>query len=122
MSIQSTSDPATRMRSWRQALATRRVGPIGLAALALLCGAVASQPAEAAPKLRGDRGAILKGLAQAHKETPQALGLSGDGGVIEVLVSPEGGWTMLVTYPRRPTCVVTTGEAWQILQVAGEPA
>jgi hypothetical protein len=42
--------------------------------------------------------------------------------VIEVLVSPEGGWTMLITYPRRPTCVVATGEAWQMLQLAGEPA
>jgi hypothetical protein len=29
---------------------------------------------------------------------------------------------MLITYPRRPTCVVATGEAWQMLQVAGEPA
>jgi hypothetical protein len=122
MSIQSTSDPATRMRCWRHALAARRVGPIALAALALVCGAVASQPAEAAPKLCGDRGEILKGLKQAHEETPQALGLSGDGGVIEVLVSPEGGWTMLITYPKRPTCVVAAGEAWQILQVAGEPA
>jgi hypothetical protein len=80
------------------------------------------QPAEAASKLCGDRDQILEGLRQVHDETPQALGLSGDGGVIEVLVSPEGGWTMLITYPRRPTCVVATGEAWQMLQLAGEPA
>jgi hypothetical protein len=97
-------------------------GPLGLAALALLCGSVVSQPAEAAPKLCGDRDQILKRLEQAHDETPQALGLSGDGGVVEVLVSPEGGWTMLVTYPKRPTCVVAAGAAWEMLQVAGEPA
>jgi hypothetical protein len=122
MSIRSTSEPATRMRSWRQAPAAWRATLFGLAALVLLCGAVVSQPADAAPKLCGDRDQILHGLEQAHEETPQALGLSGDGGVIEVLVSPEGGWTMLITYPRRPTCVVATGEAWQMLQVAGEPA
>ena len=34
----------------------------------------------------------------------------------------EGGWTMLLTYPRRPTCVVATGESWQMLQLAGQPA
>jgi hypothetical protein len=28
-----------------------------------------------------------------------------------------------VTYPKRPTCVVAVGEAWQPLQLAtGEPA
>jgi len=44
------------------------------------------------------------------------------GGVLEILVSPKGGWTMLVTYPKRPTCVIAVGEAWQMLQLAGEPA
>jgi hypothetical protein len=94
----------------------------GFAAFALLGGTMLSQPAEAAPRLCGDRDQILKRLEQAREETPQALGLSGDGGVIEVLVSPEGGWTILLTYPRRPTCVVATGESWQMLQLAGQPA
>ena len=100
--------------------------PVRLAALVLVCGSLGgvlvSGPAQAAPKLCGDRHQILGRLEQAHEETPQALGLSGDGGMIEVLVSPEGGWTMLITYPRRPTCVVATGEAWQMLQLAGQPA
>lgn len=95
---------------------------LGFAAFALLGGATVSQPAEAASKLCGDHKQILERLQQAHEATPLALGLSGDGGVIEVVVSPEGGWTMLVTYPKRPTCVVAVGEAWQILKIAGEPA
>jgi hypothetical protein len=99
--------------------------PVRLAALVLVCGSLGSVlvsgPAQTAPKLCGDRHQILERLEQAHEETPQALGLSGDGGVIEVLVSP-GGWTMLITYPRRPTCVVATGEALQMLQLAGQPA
>jgi hypothetical protein len=103
-------------------MSERAGAPAGLPALALLCGPLGGTPAEAAPKLCGDRHQILERLEQAHEETPQALGLSGDGGVIEVLVSPEGGWTMLITYPRRPTCVVATGEAWQMLQLAGQPA
>jgi len=77
----------------------------------------------APPPICGDRDEILKRLAEKHEETPRAVGLSADGGVVEVLVSPEGGWTMLVTYPKKPTCVIAVGEAWQTLQlVGGQPA
>jgi hypothetical protein len=121
MSIRPTSEHASAMYNPRGA-AARLAGRIGFAAFALLCGSIVSQPAEAAPKLCGDRDHILKRLEQAHEETPQAIGLASDGGVIEVLVSPEGGWTMLLTYPRRPTCVVAAGAAWEMLQLTGEPA
>jgi hypothetical protein len=121
MFFRTVSDPAEKSPLPPGAPAAKVIAALGLSSL-LLCSSVVSQPAEAAPKLCGDRDQILEGLRQAHDETPQALGLSGDGGVIEVLVSPEGGWTMLISYPRRPTCVVATGEAWQMLQLAGEPA
>jgi hypothetical protein len=122
MTIRTTSQPAGGSPIRPGAPAADLTAALALAAL-LLCGTVAaSKPAEAAPKLCGDRDQILDRLEQTYEEKPQALGLSGDGGVIEVLVSPEGGWTMLLTYPKRPTCVVATGEAWQTLQVAGEPA
>ena len=100
---------------------THVAAPIGLVALALLCGSAVSEPAEAAPKLCGDHNQILKRLEQAREEIPQALGLAGDGGLIEVLVSPEGSWTMLLTYPKRPTCFVATGEAWN-MRPTGQPA
>ena len=121
MSIRTTCEHASAMPSGRAAPTARMTGLPGFAALALLGGTMLSQPAEAAPRLCGDRDQILKRLEQAREETPQALGVSGDGGVIEVLVSPEGGWTMLLTYPRRPTCVVATGESWE-MQLAGQPA
>ena len=122
MSIRTTSEPANAIRIRSGAPPARPARPLGLAALALLCGAAVSQPAAAAPKLCGDRDQLLKRLEQAHRETPQAVGLSGDGGVVEVLVSPDGVWTMLITYPKRPTCVVAAGPAWEMLQLAGEPA
>jgi hypothetical protein len=90
---------------------------VPLAAIAL-AGALMSPPAEAAA-VCGERGTILKRLEQRHEETPQALGLSADGGVIEVLVAPDGGWTILVTYPKRPTCIIAIGEAWQLLRLTG---
>jgi hypothetical protein len=122
MSIRPTAEQASATRVRRRAPLARLVGPVGLAALALFGGAVMSERAEAAPKLCGDRDQILEGLEQKYEETPRALGLSADGGVFEVLVSPRGGWTILLTYPKRPTCVVATGEAWQTLPLAGQPA
>jgi hypothetical protein len=102
--------------------AVQLVGSFALAAFAFAGGALFSPSAEAA-RLCGERDEILKRLEQRHDETPQALGLASDGGVLEVLVSPSGGWTILVTYPKRPTCVVAVGEAWQALQLtSGEPA
>jgi hypothetical protein len=73
-------------------------------------------------RICGERDTLLEQFALQHDETPQALGLGADGGVIEVLVSPEGGWTMLVTYPDRPTCVVAMGESWEMLELAGDRA
>jgi hypothetical protein len=104
-------------------LAAQLVGPIAFTTLVLL-GSLASgsAKAETARPVCGDRGEILKRLEQRHDETPQALGLSADGGVLEILVSPEGGWTILVTYPKKPTCVVAVGQAWQTLQLAGQQA
>jgi hypothetical protein len=104
-------------------LAALLVGPIALATVAAAGMLVGASPADAATRVCGDRHQILKRLEQKHEEIPKALGLSADGGVLEVLVSPEGGWTMLVTYPKKPTCVLAVGQAWQMLQlVGGQPA
>jgi hypothetical protein len=100
-------------------LAALLVGPIALATVAAAGMLVGASPADAATRVCGDRHQILKRLEQKHEEIPKALGLSADGGVLEVLVSPEGGWTMLVTYPKKPTCVLAVGQAWQMLQLAG---
>jgi hypothetical protein len=117
----TSHEPRTARGAGRGRVA-QLLGSLTLAAFALAGGALFSPPAEAA-RLCGDRDQILKRLAQRHDETPQALGLSSDGGVLEVLVSPSGGWTILVTYPKRPTCVVAVGHAWQSLQLAGgDPA
>jgi hypothetical protein len=122
MATHVTSHEPRAARVARQGRGAQLVGSFALAAFAFAGGALFSQSAEAA-RLCGDRDQILKRLEQRHDETPQALGLSSDGGVLEVLVSPSGGWTILVTYPKRPTCVVAVGEAWQALQLTGgEPA
>lgn len=77
----------------------------------------------AAQPVCGDHAEIRERLETAYAEKPQAIGLSQDGGLVEVLVSPSGGWTILITYPDRPTCVVATGESWESqLIVLGQAA
>jgi hypothetical protein len=95
--------------------------------MAILLGGVALGGAGSAAdttnavRICGERDTLLEQFALQHDETPQALGLGADGGLIELLVSPDGGWTMLVTYPERPTCVVAMGKAWEMLRLAGDP-
>ena len=67
-----------------------------------------ASPAESAVRC-GNRDAILAGFWKKHGEKPQALGLSSTGSVIEVLVSPEGNWTMIATKPNKLTCIIGTG-------------
>ncbi len=109
-----------------QASQLRRFVALSMAALlgGVAFGSAGSAAGASADAVRicGERNALLEQFAMEHDEKPQALGLGADGGVIEVLVSPEGGWTMLVTYPQRPTCVVAMGEAWEMMQLAGDPA
>lgn len=84
----------------------------------------ANVSAEAAPRLcHPDRDGLLEQFEEKYGEVPRAMGLGRDGGVIEVLVSPDGGFTMIITYPGRPTCVIAAGEAWEILPIKmGDPA
>jgi len=72
----------------------------------------------------GDRTEIIERLSNGHAESPQAIGLSADGAVFEVLASPGGSWTILITYPGRPTCVGAAGEGWESLPItpAGQPS
>ena len=83
----------------------------------------AAAPQAAAQTVCGERAEILDRLEQQFAETPQAIGLSEDGALGEIVVSPSGGWTILVTYPKSPSCVVATGKDWETLLIpAGQPA
>ena len=70
-----------------------------------------------------DYDGMIHWLKQASaSDLPDALNAL-DRGLLEVLVSPNGGWTILLTYPKRPTCVIATGAGWEgsLLQI-GQPA
>ena len=66
-----------------------------------------------AQSLCGQRADMLNGLGGIYTETPSAMGLS-NGGVVEVLTSPEGEtWTIIVTLPNGTSCLIAAGENWE---------
>jgi hypothetical protein len=57
---------------------------------------------------------VLKHLSAKYTEAPVALGLANNGGVLEVLSSKSGtSWTIIITMPNGPTCMVAAGENWE---------
>lgn len=65
----------------------------------------------------GDRAKVIDSLSAKYAEEPVAVGVTRNGGVIEVLKAPDGAtWTILFTYPGGPSCLVASGEAWEDLE------
>ena len=70
----------------------------------------------------GEHAKLVDMLGVTYAEKSVAMGLTSTGAVIEVLTSPTGTWSILLTYPTGLTCMVATGEKWEALpvSVAGE--
>ncbi|HJM48714.1 MAG TPA: hypothetical protein QGF63_02580 [Alphaproteobacteria bacterium] len=70
-------------------------------------------PAAAQTLCTHERTAVIEQLKSRYQEAPVAMGLVGNGSVLEVLASKTGSWTILVTQPSGLLCVVASGEAWE---------
>ena len=68
----------------------------------------------------GSRDALLGALAERYQERPVSRGVTGSGALLEVLAGPSGSWSILVTTPGGPTCLVSSGEGWRRLPAAGD--
>lgn len=62
------------------------------------------------------RAAVLDFLSTRYSEAPVAMGLSKDGGLVEILTSGPGStFTIIVTMPNGMTCMVAAGDSWESL-------
>ena len=60
--------------------------------------------------------AVVERLAEGYGETRRSIALAGDNSVVEVFASAETGtWTITVTQPGGPTCLVASGHAYETL-------
>ena len=69
----------------------------------------------------GPRDQIIKVLNAKFQENQRAIGLINEKAMMEVYISPQGTWTMVVTNDAGLSCVLAAGEAWDEMptRVAG---
>lgn len=68
----------------------------------------------------GDHAEMSAGLSRDYGESRVGLGLLSDGRMIELLASPTGTWSLLVTTVGRFSCLVAYGEGWQNTPLANK--
>ena len=83
-----------------------------IAALPLL----SATPALAQGPACADHATLQERLAETWGESRRSIGLGSDGAVMEVFASEDTGtWTIAVTRPGGPTCIVAAGEHFEAL-------
>ena len=60
-----------------------------------------------------NRADFLNHLSANYKEAPVAMGLTANGGLLEVVASADGSWTIIVTMPNGMSCGVASGMSWE---------
>ncbi|MEX1306333.1 MAG: hypothetical protein WEA84_14350 [Rhodovibrionaceae bacterium] len=68
-----------------------------------------------AQTLCGDRQEIAARLQAGFGERLAVTALTDGGALLEVLAAPSGSWTLLLTNPGGPACVVASGQNWRAL-------
>jgi len=77
---------------------------------------LAAQNAHAQSRNCADHAAVVERLGANYGESRQSIALASDNSVVEVFASMDtGSWTITVTRPGGPTCLVAAGQAYQYL-------
>ena len=59
------------------------------------------------------RDAVAKSLTTKFNEARRVMGVVNAKAVMEIFMSPQGTWTVLVTDTTGTACVIATGQDWQ---------
>jgi hypothetical protein len=91
--------------------------------LALALTLLAAGPAAAQSRNCSAHASVVAQLAEKYGETRQSIGIAQGNAVIEVFASSATGtWTIIVTTPDGPTCLIAAGEAFEATpETAPEP-
>ena len=90
-----------------------------LTALAFSALLIAASPLFAQSQNCAPRDLVLKRLAEKYGETRRSIGMGQRGMLMETFASDEtGSWTITVTTPQGMTCLVASGQAYEVLAEA----
>ena len=56
---------------------------------------------------------MAKSLTTKFKEARRIMGVVNAKAVMEIFMSPQGTWTVVVTDTRGMACIIATGQDWQ---------
>jgi hypothetical protein len=93
------------------------VRPLQLAAVLAALVSIISAAAGAASPPCGNHDAMTTALATKFKEARRVMGVVNARAVMEIFMSAEGTWTVLVTDTSGKACVIATGQDWQEVPV-----
>ena len=92
-----------------------------LFAATFLAVMLASSPASAEPQCN-TRDKVLSQLKEKYNEIPVAIGVTHNGGLIEVLAIPGGRtWSIIITSPQGMSCLVAAGNGWRMINSEVDP-
>ncbi len=60
-----------------------------------------------------DRQQIIDKLKERYEEVPRYTAIATPAAILEILISPSGTYTVIVTSPGSPTCLVASGKHWR---------
>ncbi len=91
----------------------RSIRPVKAAAVLAALVPFISASAGAASPACGNHDAMTTALATKFKEARRIMGVVNARAVMEIFMSAEGTWTVLVTDTAGTTCVIAAGQDWQ---------
>lgn len=93
--------------------------PLAIGISLAFIGGMALSSVAAAETQCDERENVLKLLSKKYKENPVAIGVTNNGGLVEVLSANEGStWSIIVTTPKGMSCLVAAGEGWRDIEAA----
>lgn len=82
----------------------------------VLAGMALAAPLHAQARNCAERDAVVALLGDRYGESRQSIGLGANNTMVEIYASLETGtWTITVTQPGGPTCLVASGQAFEHL-------
>ena len=88
-----------------------------LSLVAVIAAISLTSIAEAAPPC-GNHDKIVDFLGNKFKETRRVMGVVNSTAVMEIFMSPQGTWTILITDTSGKSCITAAGDEWQDVPVA----
>lgn len=95
------------------------VSRVSLSLAALLCGIVFSTTSVSAQDARlcAQRDAMVKALKGKYQEQRRGVGVASRAGVMEIYVSAQGTWTIVISMANGMSCILAAGRDWEELAI-----